>query len=318
VAGGAPLDRRDLLLTAGLLLIAILAIAVVQRPLEAENRRVKETTDVYALPPPREVVLLSLGYRSALADHLWAHVLVSQGLHTQEKRRFGNLIRLLDAINELEPTFREPYAMADALITFQASATPREEVLKAREIMERGAANRPLDAELHLVLGEFLAFIAPASYITDPAEQAAWRVDGARVLARAAELAGNDSHISWQALGGVGILSRAGERDAAIRFLQRTLAVTDDQELKARIQTQLDQLSGERRSAQRDDLFRRLDEGVWALRHRDLPFVARMEYMVLGPPRDPAYCAGPAHALEARCAPSWRAWEEREEAAAGR
>ncbi|AGP37608.1 hypothetical protein [Sorangium cellulosum] len=298
---------RDALVAVALSAVAAVAIGSVRAPAAALEKRVAETSDVYVLPPPDEVVTLSLGYRSALADLLWSHVLVSQGLHTMERRRFENLTLLLDAINALDPTFRDPYLFADALITFQTSTTPYAEVVKAREIMERGAQNRPLDGELWLALGQFVAFIAPASYLTDPAEKARWRLDGARMLARAAELGGNDANISWQALGGAGILGRAGEREAQIRFLQRTLAVTDDEELKQKIRAQLDKLLGE----QAAEAYRRRLDGFSEIWRRDLPFVSKTAILVLGPPRDPAYCAGGAHAGEPRCATTWRAWAER-------
>ncbi|WP_437321940.1 hypothetical protein [Sorangium sp. So ce385] len=300
---------RDALVTAALSAVAAVAIGSVRAPAAALEKRVAETSDVYVLPPPDEVVTLSLGYRSALADLLWSHVLVSQGLHTMERRRFENLTLLLDAINALDPTFREPYLFADALITFQTTTTPHEEVVKAREIMERGVQSRPLDGELWLALGQFVAFIAPASYLTDPAEKAQWRLDGARMLARAAELGGGDANISWQALGGAGILGRAGEREAEIRFLQRTLAVTDDEELKRKIRGQLDVLLGE----QAAEAYRRRLDGFSEIWRRDLPFVSKTAILVLGPPRDPAYCAGGAHAEEPRCATTWRAWAERVE-----
>jgi hypothetical protein len=298
--------------TLGLVLAGALGIALARGPLAATHHRVKETADLYALPPPRELVVLSLGYRSALADLLWAHVLVSQGLHNEEHRRFDNLIRLLEAINELEPTYRDPYLFADALITFQAKETPREEVLAARAIMERGMANRPLDADLWLAAGEFVAFVSPGTYLTDPAEQAQWRIDGARMLARAAELGGDNANISWQALGGAGILSRAGQRDAAVRFLRRTLAVTDDPELKEKVELQLGKLLDD----EREDAFHRVEAGIRAVHDRELPQVTkRSEYMLLGPPRDPAYCAGATHAAETACATTWREWEERSEEA---
>jgi hypothetical protein len=292
-------------------------IALVRAPLFAANRRVKETTDVYTLPPPRELVVLSLGYRSALADLLWAHVLVSQGLHTEQRRRFDDLTQLLDAVNELEPTYRDPYLFAESLITFQTKETPVEDVRKARAILERGVANRPLDGELWLALGEFVGFVAPGTYLTDPAEQAAWRVDGATFLARAAELSGDNAFIAWQAIGGAGLLGRAGERDAQIRFLYRTLVVTDDVELQDKIKAQLARLLREQHDQQRDDRGQRVNEAIKALHLRDLPQLAgskgRTEYMLLGPPRDPAFCAGDAHERDLACAPSWRAWEERSE-----
>jgi hypothetical protein len=324
---GSVYERRDVVRTVAIFLAAALVVALVRPRVFELGRKVKETSDVYTLPPPRELVVLSLGYRSALADLLWAHVLVEQGLHTEQRRAFDNLIPLYDAINELEPTYRDPYLFADALITFQRKETPREEVVKAREIMERGTRARPLDGDIWLALGEFVAFIAPASYLTDPAEQAQWRLDGARMLSRAAELGGGNANITWQAVGGASLLSKAGERDAAIRFLRRTLAVTDDEGLKERVKAQLAVLLGE----QRDDVFRRLEEGVVAVRRRELPHVSRMEYMVLGPPRDPALCAGAgydgaasgpkprasfvgARAQDPACAPTWKDWEERSEA----
>jgi hypothetical protein len=289
--------------TALIALVAGAAIGLVRAPLAGMHQRIKETSEVYTLPPPQQLVRLSLGYRSALADVLWSYVMVSQGIHTQERRRFDNLTHLYDAINELEPTYREPYLFADALITFQVTKTPHEEVLLTRSILERGMRNRPLDGGLWLAAGEFIAYIAPASYLTDPAEQAEWRMAGARILARTAEIGGSDPTIAWRAVGGASILRRAGEREAAVRFLQRTLAITDDPELKDKIRAQLFALH-------RDQLFPRLEQGVYDLRHGDLPFVSRMEYLVLGPPRDPALCAGPAHERDPDCAPTWHEWEQ--------
>jgi hypothetical protein len=230
-------------------------------------------------------------------------------MHTFQKRRFENLTRLIDTINALDPDFREPYLMADALITFQGADTPHDEVVKAREILERGARNRPNDGEMWLVLGEFTAFIAP-SYLKDQAEKDEWRRMGAEMLAHAGELSGDDSRIGWQAMSGAGILQRGGQRDAAVRFLQRMMAVTgdDDQALKARIQRQLDKLLGEEKA---DEYKRRMGE-FSALWRADLPFAAKTTILVLGPPPDPAYCAGGEPRDDVRCATSWRAWFERQ------
>ncbi|EYF03687.1 hypothetical protein [Chondromyces apiculatus] len=298
---------RDGLLTAIIAAVAAATIALVRAPATEMDQQVRETSDAPLLPPPEQVVRLSLGYRAALADVLWSHVLVSQGLHTIERRRFDNLISLIDAINALDPTFRDPYLFADALITFQSAETPHSEVVKAREIMERGTQHRPLDGEIWLVLGQFVAFIAPAAYLKDDAEKQQWRLDGARYLARAAELGGGDANMSWQALGGAAILGRAGEREAQIRFLQRTLAVTDNEELQQQLRAQLDQLRGERIA---DTYTRRLDRfnDLW---RRDLPFTSKATRLLVGPPRDPFYCAGGAHDDEARCAASWADWAQR-------
>jgi hypothetical protein len=302
--------RADLgwLVTAGVMVASIVGVGSVRARLADINEHVKETSDVYVLPPPNEVVLLSLGYRSALVDLLWSHVLVSQGLHTFDKRRFDNLSLFLDSINALEPTFRDPYLLADALFTFQASATPEAEIRKAREVMERGAEALPLDGEVWLTLGQFVGFVAPSSYLSDPKEQDRWREDGAKMLARAAELGGGDSSISWRALAGAGIYHRAGQRDAEINFRRRALAVTDDPELKERLQKQLGALLSEEQN-ERD---RRRVERFAAIHKKDLPFVKSITlYHVLGPPLDPAWCAGPDRIDDPGCATTWKAWAER-------
>jgi hypothetical protein len=297
---------RDGLGTALAVAVAIAGVAFTREPSAATIRRVKETSDVYVLPPKEYLGLLSLGDRAALADGLWAQVLVSQGLHTFERRRYENLVLLLDAINELEPTFRPPYLMTDALVTFQAGEVPHDEIVKAREIMERGTRNLPFDGEIWLTAGQFTGFIAPASYLKDPEEQARWRRDGAAMLARAAELGAENANVSWQAIGGAGILIRAGERDAAIRFLKRTLAVTDDDELRDRIQGQLAKLLGEEQA----DAYKARNHDFLELWKRDLRFVGKTRLLLLGPPPDPARCAGGSHPNDKRCATTWRAWAE--------
>lgn len=292
--------------TLAVVVLSAACIGSVRSSSAAAHRRVKETSDIYVLPPSKHAKALSLGYRAALADVLWAHVMVSQGLHMQEQRRFDNLTMLLDTINELDPSFRDPYMYADALIAIQAGAPSREEIVKAREILTRGMASRPLDGDLWLTAGQFIAFIAPSSYLTDPEEQSRWRLDGAKILARAAELSGSDSGIGWGAMGGVGILEAAGERDAAIRFLQRTLAVTDDEELKASLTAQLNKLLGARYG---EEYKARQDE-LAKLRAEELPFVTKSMFLVLGPKADPAFCAGGANAGSARCALTWKRWAE--------
>ena len=61
--------------TIALVVAAAVAVTAVRVPLTAVNRRVRETSEVYTLPPPKQLPALSLGYRSALADLLWAYVL---------------------------------------------------------------------------------------------------------------------------------------------------------------------------------------------------------------------------------------------------
>ncbi len=304
--------NRELLGTFLLVFAAVMAVSTVRRHLFATHKLVKEKQDVYFLPAPKQVVILSLGYKAAVADILWAHVMVSQGLHSFQNRRFDNLLLLYDAINELDPTWRSPYLFADALITFQSAVTPYEEVVRAREILELGVKHLPYDAEIWLNLGQFVAFVAPSSYLFDQPEVAArWRTEGARYLATAAELSGDSSHIGWQALGGANVLARAGELDAAMRFWQRAYAVTDDEELRADIRQKIEGYAAElhqEKLAKRFEAYRERDDAFKQLVVGELPFIRRNAALALGPPPQPHRCAGLPGDPRPECATTWYDW----------
>lgn len=298
---------RALLPSLVALAAAVGLVRASREPAFAAHARVKETSDAYLLPPPSQLKVMSLGYDAAVADILWAHTLVAQGLHLQERRRFANIGRLYDAINELDPTWRTPYLLADALITLQSAAIGFDEVMATRRILERGVAQRPLDAELWLNLGQFVAFLAPSSYLDDRPEVArAWREEGLRYLERAAELGGG-AHIGWQALGGGSRLAREGKRDAAIRFYERQYAVAEDPELRRTIERRLTKLLGEEQKTRVVARRQALD----ALRAKEFPWLPEEDstYLLLGPPLSPK-CAGATHDGP-ECATTWRAWAER-------
>ena len=311
---------RDLGALAGIWLVVAALIVISRAPAADTHRRVKETSDVYVLPPPEEVVAMSLGHRAALADYLWAGVLVEQGLHSFDRRPFENLPYLVDTINALDPTFREPYLLIEALTIFQVNETPIEDIRRARQILERGVKNLPGDTEILVAAGSFIGLMAPASYLTDPAEKEQWTIDGSAYLEQAAELGGDKSFVGWQALSGFRLLRRSGKQREAVRFLERTLASTDDRELQQRVQEMLDRMSeidgayqqSENRKA--EIAARKRQERVNDLIRTYYRVVPRTGVRVMGPPYDAAYCAGGSHRESPRCALDWAGWAARIEA----
>jgi hypothetical protein len=297
--------RRPGLSVAALILgtLSAISIGLLRAPLQARFHRVEVRSDALLLPPPEQTVAASLGYRSALADVIFAHVLVSYGIHFQEKRRFEFVGNYLDAVNALDPKFRAPYRFADTLLTLQPEVVPLESYYKARAILERGLKELPYDQELWSSTGQFLAYIA-AGRLPDAKEAAEWRLDGARKLARACELIGNNQNVPYHCIGAALLLSDAGENAASRKFLERLLLVSDDPEIRAMVNLQLSRydnkqaiLDDERRNA-------RLQR-AWG---RDLPFITRGALFVVGPRTDPARCAGTAHIDDAPCATSWNDW----------
>jgi hypothetical protein len=278
------------------------------RPLLAESyKTVHRVNDSYALPSPELTVALSLGYRSALADLIFAHILVSQGLHFQEKRRFEFVANYLDTITTLDPKFREPYRLADTLIVLQPTPPTLEDYRAARRLEARGLSHFPYDGELWLIAGQYLAYLA-APHVPE-AEREAWRLEGAKKLARSCELIGSNENIPYHCITAAQLFNEAGSRGAARSFLERVLAVSDDPEIQALAGGYLGRIVGQSERDRVEERNRRL-RAVWA---KDLRFVSREMLLLLGPAFDPARCAGVPAPSDGNCETTFRAWGERQE-----
>jgi tetratricopeptide (TPR) repeat protein len=299
-------QRASVWASLALLCGAVAAIAWVRPRLAERFHTLKAKSDVYALPSPEQTVVLSLGYRSALADMIYAHVLVSYGLHFQERRRFEFVGNYLETINELDPKFRDPYRFADTLLTLAPVPPTTEDHIQARKILERGLAELPHDGELHSTAGQFLAYLAPPRF-SDPELKKDFRMAGAKVLARACELVGDDETLPHHCITAADLFTRAGEREATIQFLERVLSVVDDEEVRQRALGYLEQKVGEREHE-------RITKRIQAFRDRwvgDLPFTSKGTMLVIGPDFDVARCAGPQNAESSECPTSWSDWAAR-------
>lgn len=278
----------------------------VRGPLSEKFHKLRTRQDVYALPKPEQATLFSLGYRSALSDFIYAHVLVSYGLHFQERRLFEFVGEYLKTIITLDPKFRAPYRYADTLLTLQPKSPPLEHYYEAREILERGLREFPYDAELFSTAGQFMAYLAP-SRIKDIKEKRRWQEAGARHLAKACELIGNSENLPYHCITAAGILTQTGGREAAISFLGRVLAVTEDPYIREMALGYLKEKIGPEERARAEKKLSSFRE-AW---RKDLRFVSKDTLLILGPRFDSVACAG-EHAKGSECSTSWRAWRERQ------
>jgi hypothetical protein len=304
-ANGPPAaTRRHRISSAlGLLLVILsaLSIASLRSRLATHFQAVQLESDDYLLPPTEQTVSGSLGYRSALADLIYAHVLVSYGIHFQEKHNFEFVGSYLDTVNALDPKFRDPYRFADTLLTLQPKEVGLASYVKARQILERGLRELPFDTELWSSTGQFMAYIA-APRFSDENLAAEWRLEGARKLARACELISNNENIPYHCINAATLLSEAGEQAASKKFLERIQIVNDDPEIQALASAALRRISSPESSQDLEERLKRVT-AVWV---KDLPFVTRTALFVLNPGTDPALCAGLMHTGDVACASSWR------------
>jgi len=295
---------RDLLALA-VALLGVLGIARERGSLASDFHGLHMRADVYALPPVEQTYVASLGYRSALADLILGHVLVSCGLHFQERRLFEFVGDYLETIIRLDPHFRSPYMLADTLITLQPEAPPQEFYRQARRIQDQGLREYPGDQELWNTSGQFLAYLAP-SYLSDPEEKQEFRRAGAQRLMHACELIGSNDNVPYHCITAANLLSEQGNREAMRQFLERVANTSDDPQLQALANGYLRKVAGAEeaeRAAARAARF----NTAWK---SDLSFVPRSEIHALGPNFDPAACAGVAVKVLPGCASSWLFWSQ--------
>lgn len=286
---------------------AVAVIGVVQPRVASNFENAVISSDVYALPSPEQTLLISLGHRAALADVLYAAVRVSYGRHTSQRRRFEFVENYLDTITTLDPHFVAPYLFADTFLTLQQGATV-EDYRAARRLLLRGTAALPYHQLLWSTAGQFMAYLAPSRLDSDE-ERQEWRLEGARLLAHACSLASDNENIPYHCISAAGILGRAGEREAQIRMLQRTIDVTDDPEIRRLAQLTLDKHVNDDRVARK----KRRNEALYHAWRSDLPFVSPEMMLLVGPRTDVFGCAGKSAHGRAECASSWRDWGERQE-----
>lgn len=294
---------RSTLFVLCILATAVVAIHFTRAALFSRYQAARRQKDVYFLPSAELTRSSSLGYRSALADLLYAHVLVSYGQHFQEKRRFEFVAQYLDAITRLDPKFREPYRMADTLITLQPEPPRFEDYQAARALQERGLKQFPNDSELWLIAGQFSAYLA-ANWVPEEHREE-YRLDGAKKLSRSCELISSNQNIPHHCITAARLFDQAGQLGAAQRFLERVLTISEDPEIRSIAGGYLQSIAGEGQRSKIEDRFRRLRQ-LWA---NDLRFVSREQLQLLGPGFDPARCAGP-RSPSPECATTFRDWGE--------
>jgi hypothetical protein len=273
--------------------LGVVGVGTTQPRLAAITKGVKATDDIYPFPPPDELRALTLGYHAAATDLLWAKLLVEYGMHWSEKRPFETIPLYVDAILALEPTYSPIYRYVDTFLVYRPLQGTESDVRRVRAYLERGLKERPNDHRIWRQYGQFIAFSAP-TFLTSQDEIAQWRLDGANAMARAVELGADVD----RAVTAASMLSKVGERDAAIRSLRRAYALTDDPQVRADLVLRLQRLqaSAAREAAERDAHF---IESRW---HRDFLTLSRGEFLLLGPAPDPLTCAGRG---KAECELDW-------------
>lgn len=270
-------------------------IGLVQ-PFLATSAAKAKHEDIVTLPPPAQLRAMSMGYRTAAADLLWAKLVVEHGQRWADKRGFPEITSYLDGIIALVPDHPLLYQFVDSLLLFTPTGGTVDDARLARGYLERGTRERPYDPETWLHYGQFMAYLAPSFLKATPKEADEWRREGALAILHAVELGAEAD----RSLAASSILARLGDRSANIKYLQRSYALSDDPETRRQIMFKLQRLEA---TPDAEGAVSRV-EHEWRTRY---PFLRRSAMLLIGPYRSATGCAGPDSYRLPNCPADWSA-----------
>lgn len=259
------------------LLLSLIAIAAAGSALRvhAMNRYLdaQSPEDVYYLPPPEWLKVLSLGHYEALASALYPRALVYFGEGFANKTHASHVFDYADAMIHLDPEFKRIYRFISMTALYRMVPPTPEERERVAEYVREGARRFPNDGDLAWNAGATLAY--ELSLHEEGEERERLIAEAQPYFARAVELGAAPP---WMALGTASRLAGLGETERAIEQLLRVIPSVDDEEMREALIARLGELRAE---AARDGMLYAL-ENLHRAHQEEAPYVPFDFYLVLG------------------------------------
>lgn len=265
---------RRAFLGAGAMLLALAALATTRNLGERRFLNAQRYEDVYYVPPPVWLGVLSLGHREALADLLWMRSLVYFGDEVKQRGDVRHLYNYTDAMLALDPHFAKVYLWVASCAIYRTGSVTVDDVRKATAYLERGARLFPDDGEIAWNLGAtYLYELVPM--LEDGPEKEEARRQGVEHL-KVAVL--HKAGPSWLVLTTATEMSRLGQHEQEISHLQSVYDQISDPALKQEIEARLRSLRG----ATYAEALRQTFIDLEARRQRDFPYLDSELFLLVG------------------------------------
>jgi tetratricopeptide (TPR) repeat protein len=257
--------------------------AVIQRTRSAAERHFLATQryeDVYYLPPPIWLRVLSLGHREALADMLWLRSLLYFTDELHHRGEVKHLYDYTDAMLGLDEHFKKVYLWVSSCALYRTGTVTDRDARKAIEYLERAVRLFPDDGELAWTLGATYSYELVPLLEDENAQLEAKRRGLEHLTVAALRGAGPP----WLALSAASELRRLGHTEKEIAHLQEVYAQVSDPSVKAEVEARIAELQ----TAAYAEALKRTDQQLEAQRQRDFPYLDRGLHLLVGskPPFD--------------------------------
>ena len=269
--GSSRTARLALLLAAPLLL---LATALAHRSASARRDAFPADEDLVYLPRAGILKAASLGHPEAMADLVFLRTITYFGAQlTSTTKNFDWLDRHLDTVIALDPYFRASYRFGGQATMYNGRPITNHEVHSSIHFLEEGLKVFPSDWELAFMLGCNYMFELRT---TDPRQKESWRRIGGEYIRRAAIAGGGPP---WLATLAATIMSKEGETEAALRYLEEAYLTAPDDRTRDEVGRML--LAKRRSSVASLTAARDSFVAAW---QKTLPYAPPDLYVIVGEP----------------------------------
>lgn len=245
----------------------------------AQRDRWPKDVDEPFAPSPDAALYVSLGYREAVADVIWIRALAYVGGGEATSAGVRHHVAALVA---LDPRNEEVFNWSALAMQGLEMQLTNADYLAMLAIIERGMKEFPDNWRLPLRAGEIYARGLKSD---DPAQQRAWKEQGARLISKAVRLPGARTNIGTYV---AHLETELGHREQAIRDLRELIGYTSNPRDRDRLVKKLAALTRSSSDAIDYELAveRQRFESAWKAARPELP---PSMYVVLGPPLAPAF-----------------------------
>jgi hypothetical protein len=233
--------------------------------------------DIYYLPPPEWLQVMSLGHRQALADLIWLRALIYFGDELENRGAVKHVFNYGESMLALDPDFRRVYRWVGVAGVYTPTGSPPEFIERAVDVLRRGVERFPNDGELAWDAGATIEYELLPNLPKDDPDRERLDAEGHDYMMAAARLGAGPP---WLVLTNATSLRKLGEKDRELRHLEEVYALVRDPVVKSQIEIRIAQL----RDQAYAEAFRRANEEFEQRRLEEFPYLPSTLYFFVADP----------------------------------
>jgi len=236
--------------------------------------------DIYYLPPPQWLQVMSLGYRRALADLVWLRALIYFGDEFENRGAVKHVFNYGDSMLVLDPDFERVYRWIGVAGVYTPEGSPIEYLERAVAVLRQGAQRFPDDGKLAWDTGATISYELLPRLPKDHPNREQLQLEANEHMMAAARLGEGPE---WLVLTNATLLHKLGQSEREQRHLEEMYAIVRNPDVKAQIELRLSRLRDEAYA----EAFRNANAEFEERRQQEFPYMPSSLYFFVAEPIQP-------------------------------